>query len=72
MAMPPSYPGGLAGPDLQISGPGEHRSNVGQIFTLAVLAAGRGGCDCKSCQLLKRVVDEMEAALEPRPNARPG
>ena len=38
----------------------------GQMFTLALLKAGRGKCasdPCESCVLLRRIVDSMEKAL---------
>jgi len=70
--MPPPY--GAAGPEAQfeVAGPGERRSNIGQLFTLAILKAGRDGCVCEACGVLKRVVDEMERALETKPDAGQG
>lgn len=37
---------------------------MGQLFTLALLAAGKNNCSCKSCLHLLKVIDEMEKATE--------
>jgi len=70
--MPP--PGGIppAETSFQLAAPPEPKSYVGQLFTLAVLKAGRDGCTCAACLTLKQVAEEMERALEARPHAGPG
>jgi len=70
--MPPPPGAGLPGETFQLAGPTEPRSNIGQLFTLAILKAGRDGCTCAACGILKRVVDEMERALETKPDAGQG
>jgi len=70
--MPPPTGAGLPGETFQLPGPSEPRSNIGQLFTLAILKAGRDGCTCEACGVLKKVVDEMERALETKPDAGQG
>jgi hypothetical protein len=70
--MPP--PIGAAGPESQfeLAGLQPRRSNVGELFTVALLKAGRDGCTCEACRVLKRVSAELERALEAMPDAGQG
>lgn len=40
---------------------------MGQLFTLALLRAGRNGCECESCKHLQAIIDLMlESSTEPQ------
>ena len=45
------------------------RVNSGQLFTMAMLKAGRDGCNCASCKILLEIVTMMEADVEARIDA---
>ncbi len=38
-------------------------TELGHRFMLALMAVGRGNCDCKTCQLLRPILDKMEESL---------
>lgn len=59
---------GANGKTLEI--PTEARSDVGGLFTLALLRST--GCQCDACRFLHRIVDRMEATLAPPENASAG
>ena len=67
MTMPPVDPGALAPQSFQLPAAADRRQNQGSTFTVALLAAGKDGCACKTCQLLillrNQMVDEAEASL---------
>lgn len=48
------------------------RVNTGQLFTMALLKAGRGCDPCASCKILLEIVDLMEKELEARSDAGKG
>ncbi len=63
--QPPALPPGA--PD-----PGGSKVNTGQLFTLALLRAGRDCAPCPACVILRQIVDEMERQWEPPANATTG
>jgi hypothetical protein len=72
MGIPPPAPRAPASPYLELTGPTERRTSAGQLFTLALLKAGRDCGPCEACRILKRIIDEMEKSLEPPAGADPG
>ena len=52
--------------------PQDRQAGLGSLFTVALLKAGRNNCNCESCVILKRIVDEMEKQLGIEPGASPG
>lgn len=61
--MPPMPESGPRQPAIQVPGAGVDQPRLGSMFTVALLKAGRDGCNCESCQMLKRIVDEMERQI---------
>ena len=59
-------------PSMQIPVSGVDQPRLGSLFTVALLKAGRNNCNCESCLILKRIVDEMEKQLGIEPGAGPG
>lgn len=69
MVMPGSTPADYNPTGLQLPAGKGALPPPGQMFTLALLKAGRNGCTCESCNLLKKIVDVMEKGLEAVPDA---
>jgi hypothetical protein len=72
MAMPPPYEIAAAAQRLNLPSLTDDRAKFGALFTVALLKAGRGGCVCESCNMLKRIIDVMEKDLEVRTSANQG
>ena len=69
MTMPVDPAAAYNPPGLQLPAAKGALPPPGQMFTLALLKAGRNGCTCESCNLLKKIVDVMEKGLEAAPDA---
>ncbi len=52
--------------------PTDRRVNTGQLFTLALLRAGRDCAPCPACTILRQIVDEMERQMEAPANVAEG
>jgi len=64
MTMPPVDPGAAALASFQLPPAADRRQKAGSLFTVALLAAGKDGCACRSCQILTKLRDQMVEEVE--------